>query len=547
MTTRALVAGAPRRLLSRLLDSPHLAQLVQALDPKVLGALVRHCGLEDCGEIVALATMEQLTRIFDDDLWRSDTPGTDEELDADRFGVWLEVLAEVGVDVAAGKLVDLDFDLVTAALSRHLLVLDQEMLMHTQGAGDLGIGGDEHWSDPIIERALESGAGYDVSGYTVVARRGDSWDALLAVLTALDHDHHAFLGRLLKRCCQISTEYVLDNGGLFDVLTADQQILDDAAGARDERREQQGYVTTSRATAFLKTARQEPAGDARDPITVAYFRDLESRAKTNAKPAAEEPTPAPQPEGLDRQVTDFLASLEAEVLRPPRRELLPAGPTDGGDRLSLIRAQLQFVQDHDDEAYPRRTEELGYLANVLVAGCSFQSRRFRAVEAADAVLAACNLGLETLAARASHSLPADFLSAQDLVPVFRAGWRILYQDVCVFTATRLVDVLSNQRFDDRELRAQISDLLARMRTELKAGTPWREAENLDVVAALDMPSWSILVNLIAECPVVPKGAGMTNAGPLLRVSREFDFISEQRQVAWVKDFVDSLPASLAGA
>ena len=162
MTTRALVAGPPRRLLSRLLDSPHLAQLVQHLDPKVLGALVRHCGLEDCGEIVALATTEQLTRIFDDDLWRSDTPGTEEELDADRFGVWLEVLAEVGVDVAARKLVDLDFDLVTAALSRHLLVLDQEMLMNTQAAGDLGIGGDEHWSDPIIERALDSGAGCEV-------------------------------------------------------------------------------------------------------------------------------------------------------------------------------------------------------------------------------------------------------------------------------------------------------------------------------------------------------------------------------------------------
>ena len=241
------------------------------------------------------------------------------------------------------------------------------------------------------------------------------------MLTSLEHEHHAYFDRLMKRCCHISTEYVVDNGGLYDVLTADAQILDDIAGAREERRAQEGHITPSQAAAFLTLARRPPANDGRDPVTAGYFRDLEHRAKAQEERPREQAAPARPPEGVDRQVADFLASLEAEVLREPRPALLSAGTDGSDDRLPLIRAQLQFVQDHDGAVYSRRTEELAYLANVLVAGCSFQSRRFRAVEAADAVLATCNLGLESWAARVGTALPREFLVGQDLVAVFRAG------------------------------------------------------------------------------------------------------------------------------
>ena len=49
---------------------------------------------------------------------------------------------------------------------------------------------------------------------------------------------------------------------------------------------------------------------------------------------------------------------------------------------------------HDPGAHSRRMEELGYLANALMAGCSIQSRPFTAPEAWDAAIAVCNLGLE---------------------------------------------------------------------------------------------------------------------------------------------------------
>ena len=72
-------------------------------NPSCFTVSFRLYGLEDCGELVALATPEQLTRVFDLDLWRSARAGRDEQFDPDRFGLWLEVLAESGVSLAAQR------------------------------------------------------------------------------------------------------------------------------------------------------------------------------------------------------------------------------------------------------------------------------------------------------------------------------------------------------------------------------------------------------------------------------------------------------------
>jgi len=65
---------------------------------------------------VALATTEQLTNIFDLDLWRAHHPGLDEQFDADRLGLWLEVLLEAGASVAAHKLAGMDVGLVVTSI-----------------------------------------------------------------------------------------------------------------------------------------------------------------------------------------------------------------------------------------------------------------------------------------------------------------------------------------------------------------------------------------------------------------------------------------------
>src|SRR5262249_33930719 len=113
MTDRGLDVRRPADLLGRILETPDLARVGRALDPAPVHRIVRKVGLEDAGPIVALATTDQLSRLFDADLWRGAEAGAEERLDAERFGLWLEVLVEVGADVAARRLVELDFDFVT--------------------------------------------------------------------------------------------------------------------------------------------------------------------------------------------------------------------------------------------------------------------------------------------------------------------------------------------------------------------------------------------------------------------------------------------------
>ena len=547
MSQRNLPARAPRDLICRILETPDLPRVVQGLEPAVLHQLVQKCGLEDAGPIVAFATTEQLMGVFDHDLWQAARAGAADEFDADRFGLWLEVLVEAGAELAARKVAELDFDLVTAAFSRHLLVLDAEWnAIERRDAALL----DEVISDlaeqlALAEATLENGL--ELSGFRIVPRRGAPWDALIEVLSGLSSDHPAFFGRLMVRCGALSTEYIEDNGGLFDVLTSDEQVLSDVAGERDERRAEEGYVGPPEAAAFLKLARQRVgSASSADTLTTSYFRKLDARAATTRRASASSAPASGEPSGrAEAEGRRFLALLQEEgVLPASQPPLLPAGEQDAPDRLARIRAQLLYAREHDSAAYARRSDELSYLANVLVAGCSFQSRRFRPVEAADAALAVCNLGLENRP-HAAGRVPAGFLVEQELVTVFRWGWSVLHERVCLDLARRLIRALADLRVDDLQLQHDLKQLRIRMAAQLKAGTPWQERDKLDVLAILDPPAWATLLGLVDECPVVPKPSPKSSGRPPLRVTAEFEFISENAQIEWARDFVDSLPARLA--
>jgi hypothetical protein len=522
------VQSTPRRVLERLLGAPRLAELVKRLDPKLLHQLVRQCGLEECGEILALATTEQLTRIFDDDLWASSRPGIEEELDAERFGLWLEVLAEPGPDLAAHKLAGLEFDFVTAAVSRLALVFDQELAIVRNAAGELG-SEYEGFDDAMVDAMLASAVSHELGGYTIVARRGEGWDALVSVLASLDHNHHDFFGRLMQRCVRLSTEYIVDNGGLYDVLSSDQQVLADAAGSREDRQETEGYVPPSQATAFLRIARgpRDIAEPAMDPVTAAYFRELAARSA--ARPKMPPPAPASaEADDLEREIRELLTSGDdTPAARRPQPLLLRSG---GDERLSHVRRHLFRLHEEDAGAYSKCTEELAYLANVLLSGCSFQSRRFRSVEAADAALAVCNLGLER---------GADGLS---LVRCFQDGWRVLYEEVSLFTARGLAAALSTVSCRDPVIERLSRETARQLLRRADEGEPWRARDEIEAVAMLDLPSWAVLQDLLDECPVVPRD--LDGSASRLRIAREFDFISEARQIAWVRDFVGRLPESL---
>ena len=370
-----------RALLSRLLDQPQLVRAVQALPPPALLQLIDQVGLEDAGEIVALATTEQLEKMFDEDLWRSDGPGADARFDPARFTLWLEVMLEAGDAFTADKLAELDEELLALALHAEALVIDLDELVLT------AVG-------PELEQALDSEPNLEFDQYRLLGRRLEGWDTLAAALTALDERHPGLLRRLLERLCRASSEWIADNGGLCRVLTSVEMLHEDAAAERDDRRAAAGHVSPASARAFLAL----PAGDVhavlagpRDAITRAYFREYR----------------APKLAASEARASTWVEEIAAAGA-PPLLEGAPPAPE------TLLERTLALL---DEEVGNERLRELAYLSNVLLAG---SPRHHRPLDAAKEALAVCSVGLQR-AVEATGRDAADLLAHTGCDKLFRLG------------------------------------------------------------------------------------------------------------------------------
>jgi hypothetical protein len=379
-TTRAL--SSPRSVLSRLIEMPDLARTVRELPPQTFAALVHKVGVEDAGELVALATTQQLVQAFDEDLFTNDRPGKREVFDAPRFATWLEVLLEAGDAAAARRVTELDLEFVAFALSNLVLVVEEDTLRERFGEADE----DEVWE---VDKALESALSEDIDGYVLIARQYDGWDATLALLLALDRDHRAVFERLVDRLVRLGKPTVDDLSELSNVLTEGESLAEDVEAVREARRSEQGYVEPRAARSFLSLARkapsQEEAGSGgRDPVTRIYFRDLgrSSKATPSAKgsPARDE-VPA-LPAALERELADASAGDESSVLQ--------VGAVRA--KTFVMAEALRALNQTDPELFRTRMDELVYLTNVLVAGAEVEGERLRSQGAADVVLATVSYG-----------------------------------------------------------------------------------------------------------------------------------------------------------
>ena len=158
--------------------------------------------------------------------------------------------------------------------------------------------------------------------------------------------------------------------------------------------------------------------------------------------------------------------------------------------------------------------------------------------------AVCNLGLENWPAawRGGRVLPDDFLVSQDLIGVFQVGWTVLHDEVGMYVAGRLIDMLLDLRCRDREIQRGLDELRLQMTRHWRAGTPWRARDAMDVIMILDMPAWATLVGLIDECPVIHAAMDSSRGSRARAVSASsFAFISENGQIARVREFTQSLP------
>ena len=239
------------QLLMRILERPGLVAAVRDLPGAVLGKLIDRIGLEDAGELVALASTAQLERVFDDDLWRAERAGGDETFRPERFILWLRVISEAGEAHLTERLCELPPDLVALAVHRLVLVMDVDVLEEQLRPDD------EEAAE--LERVLADAAFEEWEELRVIAREPDAWDDVWGALMSLDRDHHDCLRAILERCCEMTTEYISGQGGLFQVLTAAEMLDGDVAAARDDRRAAEGFVSPSDARAFLELARRGEA------------------------------------------------------------------------------------------------------------------------------------------------------------------------------------------------------------------------------------------------------------------------------------------------
>src|SRR5690349_13896631 len=119
---------SPARLVRHILESPDLVLAVRQLEGRALARLIDAVGLEDAGDLVALASTEQLESVFDEDLWSGKALDSDPEFDSARFALWLEVLLDAGEATLVKRLCELPVDFVTLAVHRSILVLDIDAL-----------------------------------------------------------------------------------------------------------------------------------------------------------------------------------------------------------------------------------------------------------------------------------------------------------------------------------------------------------------------------------------------------------------------------------
>jgi hypothetical protein len=566
ITTRETAArdgGSAEHRLARLLDSSSLARVVPHLAPETLHQLIRHYGLEACGELVTLATSAQLTSLLDIDLWRSARPGHDGQFDVDRFGEWIEMLVDTGDSVAARTVAALDTNLVVAGLSRYVRVFDPGIFEPIAQSDDETIDrheamreGDVMAGDVPTPAASRGRYECEVGGYIIRARSPVAWDAIVALLIALNAGHGDYFHAVMRGCQRLSNS-MPEIDGLDDLLPAPQQHLNDIAIEREIRRSLRGYATPADARAFLQMARQ-PARTrsgasatgtmAAHPIVAAYFRAADEAQVESSKTSVRSPDRLPE----SADATDVSESIAAVIdvlteagMMPERpRALLAAADSDPqAPRLTRLRQLMDYARDTNDTAYFDRNRELAFLANTLLAGCSVQSRPFTPQEASDAAASICNLGLE----HSPDKFPADaFLTDHDLVTAFEMGWSALYQEVSLFVVQQLIATLGHLHSVDRDIQRGLTALKRSLVKHRKAGTPWLARDAADVLAMLDMTAWTSVLGLLDECPILPATLIANLDGRTTTVSpTAFDFISTPAQIGDIRSFMKKLPDILS--
>jgi len=409
------------RLLRRLLDEPRHVEAVRSLEPRRFDALVGSVSLEDAGELLAMATPAQTLAVLDREIWRSDPAGAHEHLDAERFATWLEVLFEGGEALVAQALGELPEELLTAALCGQLFVLDLDALGH----GMAGASWDEA---ELAERVLDEALHLELDRYTLVARHALGWDPTIAALLALDQVDHDRVERVLAQCHRATREELEDeDDGLHSILRAQETIEVDAHAEREDRRGREGYVSRASARSFLalaeRTSLRAPEALETDPITRAYFRELQPPTPATEREAAEREAAESPPSRSLRALVEHIDQVSGGM---PAVLALPVGaePESGeSSARAELRRGMQALAADDPARHADQLARLAYLANVLLTAGKPDGSAYGLLEATEVALEHVARGLARLRAEGpAGEGPRASLGRVGVDALFRLGF-----------------------------------------------------------------------------------------------------------------------------
>ena len=179
--------------------------------------------------------------------------------------------------------------------------------------------------------------------------------------------------------------------------------------------------------------------------------------------------------------------------------------------LPLARA-MRFINQTDPELYSQRLTELSLLSNILISGCGFQGRIFQPQEAAEAAFSVCNLGGEYLLKKnqgpeqnQSNNPMTALLRVHHLVKLFQVGWKILFDNVVLYTAKTVLGFINQLKDEmtDQEPAYEITRMVDMLRSHILSGRPWEFNDQLDYLQVfLDGESTTALKELLQEYPTL---------------------------------------------
>jgi hypothetical protein len=433
--------------------------LLAQLPPRTTASLFQRIGISDAAELMTMVAPDSLLRTLDESIWKKPQPSQAEQVDTEELVEWFETWNEIGEEFMLERINAMSDDYLVLLLSC-LIRVESEQL---SGASD-----DEYF----VEADIDDRARY--AEFLVQPINSGHQDTLNIVLNAMWLDSRERVLLLLDRLATTPDTEDRHRGWTTTLL--------DVEFERRSFREARGYVSPSDARDFLAHAdtllpRQILEMSEYDFHTQRHFNAM-AHSSFSANPilrSEEEQLDAPNEiEGSDlvslsvsdSEMNALLAALRTAELLEPNEAPLLLTTSSASTELSLVTGLRRLAAEHS-ESFQRRTQELAYLANVLLAAGSVDDDQLSDKDAKDAAFALCALGYElSLDTSAIESSGTNLQHEPALIRAFLLGRHavnLIPQHVaCAFeTAIATADIAQPWLRDEanialRDLKAAIA-------------------------------------------------------------------------------------------